>query len=371
MPSRIRTAYDRRLADGRLTPDPSQIPVVDALARLEKDLRRKAPMGGLLGRAPEVRGVYLWGPPGRGKSLLMDLFCARAPEPRKTRAHFHAFMARVHDLIRQWREGDAKARRAVFGQSKGDDPIKPTAELIASEARLLCFDELQVTDIADAMILGRLFEALFEAGVVLAVTSNRAPDQLYLNGINRQLFLPFIAMLEEKCVVVSVAGSRDWRLDRLMGDRVWFTPADADARAGFEALWSDLKGEQDESPARLKVLGREVVIERTDGGLARATFDQLCGAALGPQDYLAIAGRVHTLFLEDVPIMGPASHQAARRFVTLIDALYEAGTRLVALTEAAPEALYPEGDGAFEFERTASRLNEMSGADWLARERSA
>jgi cell division protein ZapE len=371
MPSRIRTAYDRRLADGRLTPDPSQIPVVEALARLEKDLRKKAPMGGLLGRAPDVRGVYLWGPPGRGKSLLMDMFCTSAPEPRKSRAHFHAFMARVHDLIRQWREGDAKARRAVFGQSKGDDPIRPTAELIASEARLLCFDELQVTDIADAMILGRLFEALFETGVVLAVTSNRAPDQLYLNGINRQLFLPFIAMLEEKCVVVGVAGSRDWRLDRLMGDRVWFTPADADARAGFEALWSDLKGEQDESPARLKVLGREVVIERTDGGLARATFGQLCGTALGPQDYLAVAERFHTLFLEDVPIMGPANHQEARRFVTLVDALYEAGTRLVTLAEAAPQALYPQGDGAFEFERTASRLNEMSGADWLARERSA
>jgi len=371
MPSRIRTAYDRRLADGRLTPDPSQIPVVEALARLEKDLRRKAPMGGLLGPAPPVRGVYLWGPPGRGKSLLMDLFCACAPEPRKTRAHFHAFMARVHELIRQWREGDAKARKRVFGQSKGDDPIRPVAELIASEARLLCFDELQVTDIADAMILGRLFEALFEAGVVLAVTSNRAPDQLYLNGINRQLFLPFIAMIEAKCVVLGVSGARDWRLDRLMGDRVWFTPADADARAGFEALWADLKGEQDECPAHLKVLGRDVVIERTDGGLARATFDELCGTALGPQDYLAIAERFHTLFVEDVPVLGPANHQEARRFVTLIDALYEAGTRLVALAAAPPEALYREGVGAFEFERTASRLNEMAGADWLRRERTA
>lgn len=371
MPSRIRTVYDRRLADGRLTPDPSQIPVVEALSRLEKDLRKKAPMGGLLGPGPEVRGVYLWGPPGRGKSLLMDMFCACAPEPRKNRAHFHAFMARVHDLIRQWREGDAKTRKRVFGQSKGDDPIRPTAELIASEARLLCFDELQVTDIADAMILGRLFEALFEAGAVLSVTSNRAPDQLYLNGINRQLFLPFIAMLERKCVVVSVGGGRDWRLDRLMGDRVWFTPADADARTGFEALWSDLKGEQDESPTHLKVLGRDVVIERTDGGLARATFGQLCETALGPQDYLAVAERFHTLFLEDVPVMGPSNHQAARRFVTLIDALYEAGTRLVALAEAAPGELYRQGDGAFEFERTASRLNEMSGADWLARERSA
>ena len=369
MPSRIRTAYDRRLADGRLTPDPSQLPVVEALSRLEKALAKKAPLGGLFGPR-EVRGVYLWGPPGRGKSLLMDLFYACTPEPRKKRAHFHAFLARVHDLMRQWREGDARARKAVFGQSKGDDPIRPVAELIASEARLLCFDELQVTDIADALILGRLFEALFEQDVVLAVTSNRAPDQLYLNGINRELFLPFIALIEENCVVVGVEGARDWRLDRLMGDRVWFAPADADARAGFEALWSDLKGEQEECPARLKVQGREVVIERTDGGLARATFAELCGTALGARDYLAIAERFHTLFLEDVPVMGPANHQAARRFVTLIDALYEAGTRLVTLAEAAPEDLYRQGDGAFEFERTASRLNEMSGADWLARERS-
>ena len=369
MGSRIRAAYEKRLADGRLTPDPSQVPVVEALARLEIDLRRKGPLGGLFGGRPELTGVYLWGPPGRGKSILMDLFFACAPEPRKTRAHFHAFMARVHGLIRQWREGDAAARKAVFGQWKGDDPIRPVADLIASEARLLCFDELQVTDIADALILGRLFEALFDNRVVLAVTSNRAPDQLYLNGINRELFLPFIDLIEARCEVVSVAGARDWRRDRLMGDRVWFTPPDAAARAGFETLWSDLKGEQDECPARLSVLGREVVIARTDGGLARATFAELCERALGPQDYLAVAERFHTLFVEDVPVLGPANHQAARRFVTLVDALYEAGTRLVALAEAPPEALYRKGVGAFEFERTVSRLNEMGGAEWLARER--
>lgn len=369
MGSRIRAAYETRLADGRLTADPSQVPVVEALGRLETDLARKGPLGGLLGRPPAARGVYLWGPPGRGKSLLMDMFFACAPEPRKTRAHFHAFMARVHGLIRQWREGDAAARRAVFDQWKGDDPIRPVAELIASEARLLCFDELQVTDIADALILGRLFEALFDRRVVLAVTSNRAPDELYLNGVNRELFLPFIDLIEARCEVVTVAGARDWRLDRLMGDRVWFAPADAAARAGFEALWSDLKGEQQECPAHLKVLGRDLVIGRTDGGLARATFDELCARPLGPQDYLAIAERFHTLFIEDVPVLGPANHHEARRFVTLVDALYEAGTRLVVLAGAAPEALYREGVGAFEFQRTVSRLNEMAGAEWLARER--
>ena len=201
------------------------------------------------------------------------------------------------------------------------------------------------------------------------VTSNRAPDQLYLNGINRQLFLPFIAMLERRCVVVSVSGPRDWRLDRLMGTRVWYTDTDSGQRTGFEALWHQLKGEQQETPTRLTVLGRELVIARTDGGLARATFDQLCGTALGPQDYLAIAERFHTLFLENVPVMGPDNQQAARRFVTLVDALYEAGTRLVVLAGAAPEGLYREGVGAFEFERTVSRLNEMASADWLARER--
>jgi cell division protein ZapE len=178
-------------------------------------------------------------------------------------------------------------------------------------------------------------------------------------------------MLEAACEVVQVAGARDWRLDRLMGARVWYDAGDPAQRAAFEALWEELKGDQQECPTHLAVLGRDVVIERTDGGLARATFGELCGRPLGPQDYLAIAGRFHTLFVEDVPVLGPANHHEARRFVTLIDALYEAGTRLVALAAAAPETLYVEGVGAFEFERTVSRLNEMAGADWLARERSA
>ncbi|MFN3535960.1 MAG: cell division protein ZapE [Brevundimonas sp.] len=362
MPSLTRAAYDRRLQSGALTADPAQETAIAALSRLERDLDKG---GRLFRKPPRVKGLYLWGPPGRGKSLLMDLFYAEAPEPRKTRAHFHAFMARVHDLIRQWREGDAAQRKAVFGQWKGDDPIAPAAALIASEARLLCFDELQVTDIADAMILGRLFEALFEHRVVLAITSNRAPDDLYLNGINRPLFEPFIHMIQDRCAVVQMAGGRDWRLDRMKAHRAWLSPLDDEARAEFDGFWDELKGDEPEEPAHLSVAGRDVVIERTAGGLARATFAELCARPLGASDYLAMARRFHTLFLEDVPVLGPDRPQEARRLVTLIDALYEARTRLVVLAEAAPEALYPEGVGAFEFERTVSRLNQMSGADWL------
>jgi len=361
MPSRLRTAYDKRIQSGQLSPDPAQEEAIAALSRLSHDLKRR----GRFGKVPTVTGVYLWGPPGRGKSMLMDLFFACAPEKRKTRAHFHAFMARVHGLIRQWREGDKAQRKAVFGTHRGDDPIEPVAELIAAESRLLCFDELQVTDIADAMLLGRLFDALFERGVVLAVTSNRAPDQLYLHGINRQLFLPFVDRLTQRCEVLEVAGARDWRLDRLAAGRLWFEDGDA----AFDTLWADLRGDEPEEPAHLTVLGRDVVIARTAGGMARAGFAELCGRALGPQDYLAIAERFHTLFLDAVPVLDPGQRNEASRFVTLIDALYEARARVVVRAAAGPDALYPAGDGAFEFERTASRLHEMTSADWLAQAR--
>ncbi|MEQ7155031.1 cell division protein ZapE [Brevundimonas aurifodinae] len=361
MGSRTRAAYQKRLKDGRLTADPAQAGAVDALSRLETDLGKR----GLFGGRPEVRGVYLWGPPGRGKSILMDLFFACAPEKRKTRAHFHAFMGQVHDLIRQWREGDKRARQAVFGTHRGDDPIEPVAALIASEARLLCFDELQVTDIADAMILGRLFDALFERKVVVCITSNRAPDQLYKDGINRPLFVPFIDRIVERCQVVELKGARDWRLDRMRASRFWYNGEGEARRTGFEMLWTDLKGEMPECPATLHILGRDVTIQRTAGGLARATFSELCDRPLGSRDYLAIAARFHTLFIEDIPLLTPDRRQAANRFVTLIDTLYEARRRLVALAAGAPEALYPAGDGAFEFQRTVSRLNEMQGAAWL------
>ena len=361
MPTALRAAYDARITDGRLTHDPAQAAALAELERLARDLARKP---GLFRKAPSVRGVYLWGPPGRGKSMLMDLFYACSPEPRKTRAHFHAFMARVHDLIRQWREGDRETRRAVFGEHKGDDPIAPVAALIASEARLLCFDEFQVTDIADAMILGRLFEALDAHRVVLAVTSNREPGDLYRDGINRQLFTPFIDHIREVCAVVEVNGARDWRRDRLAGRTVWFQPLEPEPREGFETLWAEMKGDEPEEPTHLPVLGRDVVVQRTAGSLARATFDDLCARPLGPQDFLAVAARFHTLFLSDVPVLGSDRHQEARRLVTLIDALYEVKARLIVLAAAEPEALYPSGTGAFEFERTASRLREMASASW-------
>jgi cell division protein ZapE len=278
-------------------------------------------------------------------------------------------MAEVHGHIDAWRKGDQGARKQRFGQAKGDDPIVPTAELIAGEARLLCFDELQVTDIADAMILGRLFEALFERGVTLVATSNRPPDDLYKDGINRQLFLPFIAMLKEKLEVVAIKGPVDFRLDRLRSARVWLAPDDPDNQRSFDTLWTDMLGVQAETGATLEVLGRKLHLPRASGGLVRASFASLCEHALGPQDYLALAARFHTVFLEDIPKLTPARRDAAKRFNTLVDSLYEAKVRLVALAAVKPRDLYPEGDGSFEFERTVSRLEEMQSTRWLEQER--
>jgi len=275
-------------------------------------------------------------------------------------------MGEVHRLIGEWRSGDPAARKARFGQHKGDDPIPPVADVVADEARLLCFDEFQVTDIADAMILGRLFEALFARGVTLVATSNREPDALYKDGINRQLFLPFIDLLKQRLEVVSVAGGHDYRLDRLRAAGTWFSPADPDNRRSFDALWQDMLGGEEESGATLEVLGRKITLPHASGGLVRASFASLCSVALGPNDYLALAAHFHTVFLEDVPRLAANRREEARRFVILIDALYEAHARLIVLAEGQPAELYPAGDGSFEFERTASRLEEMRSADWLA-----
>jgi len=369
MPRLTRAAYDQKLSSGELAADPAQAAAVEALSALEDRLADARPKG-LFRKAEGVRGVYLWGPVGRGKSLLMDLFFDTAPMEPRRRVHFHVFMAEVHRLVDAWRRGDAAARQARFGHAhsgrmKGDDPIPPVADVIAAEARLLCFDELQVTDIADAMILGRLFEALFERGVTLVATSNRPPDELYKNGINRQLFLPFIQMLKDRMAIVSVAGQHDYRLDRLRGAGTWFSPIDPDNERQFDGLWRDMLGGEEELGATLEVLGRKEHFPRAAGGLLRAHFASLCVAALGPQDYIAIAERFHTVFVEAVPRITPDRRNEAKRFGTLIDTLYEARARLVVLAAAEPEALYPDGDQAFEFERTASRLQEMRSATWL------
>ena len=364
----VRAAYAQKLQTGEIAPDAAQAAAIEALARLEGELNAQAEPGFavpfLKRRKGAPLGVYLHGPVGRGKSMLMDLFFDSAPVTRKRRIHFHRFMAEAHGLIEQWRRGDPADRRARFGRQKGDDPIAPTAAVLAEQARLLCFDELQVTDIADAMILGRLFEALFERGVTIVATSNRSPDALYENGINRQLFLPFIDLLQQRLQGVAVSGPKDFRLDRLRGARLWFSPLGDAAEVEFDGLWRSLTQGADETGVTIEVLGRHVTFPRAVGACLRCSFASLCGQALGPQDYLAVAARFETVFLEAIPVLSPDRRNEAARFVTLVDALYEAKVKLVALAAAEPQALYPTGDGAFEFQRTVSRLEEMRSQAW-------
>jgi cell division protein ZapE len=364
MPGLLRAAYRKKIAAGELAADPAQAAAMEALSRVETALKKARPKG--LFRKPDgVRGAYLWGPVGRGKSVLMDLFFDIAPAEPRRRVHFHAFMGEVHRMVGEWRKGDGAVRQARFGQAKGDDPIAPVADVIAAQARLLCFDELHVTDIADAMILGRLFEAVFARGVTLVSTSNRPPDDLYKDGLNRQLFMPFIDMLKGRMEVVPVLGAHDYRLARLREARSWFSPVDPDNERQFDALWRDMLGHDEEQGATLEVLGRKEHWPRAAGGRLRAHFQSLCAQALGPQDYLAIAERFHTVFVEQVPRLTPDKRDQARRLATLIDTLYEARARLVVLAAGEPAALYPAGDQAFEFQRTASRLEEMRSTAWL------
>lgn len=358
MAQHLQAIYDTRVAEGILRPDPVQRAALLRLEELrERLVEAPQPKPGLLARfrkptLPEgTRGIYLWGGVGRGKSMLMDLFFQHAGIRQKRRVHFHAFMQEVQSALHEARKTGV------------DDAIKPVAEAIAKNLRLLCFDEMQITDIADAMIVGRLFEKLFEAGVYIVTTSNRAPADLYKDGLNRQLFLPFIALLEQKLEVDQLDAMTDYRQDRLAGTQVYFTPVDRAARRALDAIWSDLTHMREEELC-LEVKGREVHLPRYWAGMARASFWDLCGQPLGPADYLALVGAVKLLVLEGIPRLDATKFNEAKRFVTLVDALYEGHVRLICSAEDAPERLYLEGSGSFEFERTASRLREMQGADW-------
>lgn len=374
----LKYIYATQAAEGSIKPDPAQEAVLPEFERIRQALATPQPVKkrglfGLGGTVPPepVPGLYLWGGVGRGKSFLMDLFAKHVSVPKR-RVHFHAFMQEVH-------AGLAEARKAGL-----EDAVVPVADKIADEVQLLAFDEMVITDITDAMIVGRLFERLFERGVTVVTTSNRHPDELYKNGLNRQLFVPFIETLKERLVVWELVSPTDYRQDRLSGEQVYFHPADAEARAKIDRIWHEMTGmPQVRGEARteaqmmsqrvvqerteglvLHVKGREVVIPRYRNGIGRASFWDLCGAMLGPGDYLAVAAAVRVLILEDVPLLGMEKFNEAKRFVTLIDALYEAKVKLIVTAAETPERLYLEGSGSFEFERTASRLREMQDKDW-------
>ncbi len=360
MAQHLQAIYDTRVAEGLLRPDPGQRQVLLQLEELRETLEERpqvVPSGRFFGRLfkptmPEgKRGLYLWGGVGRGKSMLMDLFFAHAGIARKRRVHFHAFMQEIQTALHEARKTGV------------DDAIKPVADAVVKEVDLLCFDEMQITDIADAMIVGRLFEKLFEAGVVIVTTSNRPPQDLYKDGLNRQLFLPFINLLADKLNVHEIASVTDYRQDRLAGEQTYFTPANSAARKAIDQIWNDLSGGKSEELV-LEVKGREVHLPVYWAGMTRADFWELCGKPLGPADYLALVGAVKLLILENVPRLDSSKFNEAKRFVTLVDALYEGGTKVIISAEEEPERLYIEGSGSFEFERTASRLREMQSADW-------
>ncbi|NKW91866.1 cell division protein ZapE [Rhodobacteraceae bacterium R_SAG9] len=343
--------YAARVADGTLHADDAQVAVLPEFERIRSDLAKPIKKSWFRKSTPEpVQGLYLWGGVGRGKSMLMDLFVDSLDVPVH-RVHFHAFMQEVHEAMH-------KARAEGV-----EDTVQPVAKAVADSVRVLAFDEMQITDITDAMIVGRLFEQLFEAGVVIVTTSNRIPDDLYKNGLNRQLFLPFIALIKERMRVWEMVSPTDYRQNRLAGNQVYFVQAGSEARAQIRAIWDDLTGGAAE-PLVLTVKGREVTLPAYRNGIGRASFFDLCGKMLGPGDYLAIANAVKVLILEDIPTLSRNNFNEAKRFVTLIDALYEAKVRLICSAAAEPEMLYLEGEGIFEFERTASRLREMQDADW-------
>jgi cell division protein ZapE len=375
-PASVTQRYDALVVAGTIERDPSQADLVARLDTLASELANRHNRNGLFGFArllglgngngpsdPEKRrGLYIWGPVGRGKTMLMDLFFDSVDLLAKRRAHFHVFMADVHERIRSFRE------KIKAGEIRDGDPIAPVAKTIAEEARLLCFDEFAVTDIADAMILSRLFTALFAEGVVLVATSNVEPDRLYEGGLNRALFLPFIKLLQEKVEVVRLEARTDFRLEKLEGERVWYAPADANARAALDRVFARLVGGAKPVAAALEVKGHPVKVPLQAQGVARFTFAQLCVDPLGASDYIALARRFHTFIIDGVPVMDLDRRNHAKRFIALIDTLYERHVKLIASAEAEPEALYvgETGPESLEFKHTASRLIEMRSQGYLA-----
>jgi cell division protein ZapE len=362
------------IANGSLTADPAQAMAVDRLQDLWERLHgydpRPAPVAGegLLSRLRRRRhaeeyvptGLYLVGQVGRGKSMLMDLFFETADVARKRRIHFHQFIQDVHMRIHAWKKAHPDAT----------DPIPPLADHIAADAALLCFDEFQVNDIADAMILGRLFQALFDRGVVVVTTSNMPPDDLFKGQPGRDAFLPFIASIKQRLELLALEGGRDYRRERMRGLRTWRVPADEMSRREMDKAFLRLTGGSAISPVTLTVMGRELVVPRASDGVARFDFDSLCNAALGAGDYHALAKRFHTLVLDGIPRLSPENHDQARRFIVLVDTLYDRRVKLIASADAMPDQLYQHGKNAKMFERTASRLHEMQSEEWLGLTRS-
>jgi cell division protein ZapE len=373
MASSITARYAAGVAAGRIEQDIAQLAVVDMLARLKARIveyrlaRKSSSLGWMFGsrekRQSRIKGLYIYGDVGRGKTMLMDLFFESSPVQRKRRAHFHEFMIDVHERIHAIRQ------KMKLGEHAAEDPIQQAATELAGEAWLLCFDEFHVTDIADAMILGRLFAQLFEHGVVLVATSNVEPEELYKEGLNRALFVPFIHMLEQHMDIVRLAARTDFRLEKLAGMRVWYVPADAAADAALDDAWRRLAPGRDGEPQELALKGRNVHVPRAAMGIARFSFHDLCEQPLAAADYLRIAHEYHTVILDRIPVTTFETRNAAKRFIILIDTLYDMNVKLIASAEAEPEALYRGDDGfeAQEFKRTASRLIEMRSQGYLAR----
>jgi len=349
-----------RMNTGEMDMDAAQLEAAHRLDSLETALHawkgsKRWSFGSLFGNkaAPPPKGLYIWGKVGRGKTTLMDLFYEASLFPSRRRLHFHEFMAETHDRI-------GAARKTVNG-----DPIPHVAAEIAASAGLLCFDELHVTDIADAMILGRLLKGLFDRDVVVVATSNVPPSGLYKNGLNRQLFLPSIALIEAHMETVELVSAKDFRLEKLQGQRLYFTPLDEGSERALNEAFKRLTGLTHGKPTDVDVKGRTLRVPEAANGVARFTFDELCDRPLGPLDYLHLAHRFHTLILSGIPRLIPERRAAARRFINLIDTLYDARVGLIASAEAEPDDLHPEGDESFLFERTASRLTEMRSAAYL------